>query len=148
MSCGASKIHGLGFCSRPGNAEINRSRTYSRCQEEQSVGRAIGSRRWQQREIEYIIDPRETSELPATVLYGENQGSIPSPKNPENHQRTTQHIDVQYRFTRARVEWSEIAVEYIPTAEMTADILRKSLEWVKHERYMRGMGLVDQRSGN
>jgi len=51
-------------------------------------------------------------------------------------------------FTRARVESNEIVVEYILTTDMTADILTKSLEWVKHERHMRGMGLVDQRSGN
>jgi hypothetical protein len=64
-------------------------------------------------------------------------------QNPENHQRT-KHIDVQYHFTRARDESNEIAVEYIPTADMTIDILTKSLEWVKHERHMRRMGLVNQ----
>jgi len=97
------------------------------------------------REIEqHFIDPKEQSELPVTVLYGDNQGSISLTKNPENHQRT-KHIDVQYHFTRARVESHEITVEYIPTADMTADILTKSLEWVKHERHLRGMGLV---SGN
>jgi len=100
------------------------------------------------REVEQqFIDPKEQSKLPATMLYGDNQGSISLTKNPENHQRT-KHIDVQYHFTRARVESHEIAVEYIPTADMTADILTKSLEWIKHERHMRGMGLVDQQSGN
>ena len=78
------------------------------------------------------------------VLYGDNRGPISLTKNPENHQRT-KHIDVQYHFARARVESHEIAVEYIPTADMTADIFTKSLEWIKHERHMRGMGLV---SGN
>jgi hypothetical protein len=96
------------------------------------------------REIEYFIDPRETERTPSHSAIWRQPRIDFLTKNPENHQRT-KHIDVQYHFTRARVESNEIAVEYIPTADMTADILTKSLEWVKHERHMRGMGLVDQR---
>jgi hypothetical protein len=39
------------------------------------------------------------------------------------------------------LENKEIEISYIPTAEMTADILTKSLNQVKHEIHARGLGL-------
>ena len=127
-----------------GRSIFNGSRAY--CHAICSEGRYLASPTFSEVEQQFI-DPREQCELPAIVLFGDNQGSIFLIKNLENHRRT-KHIDVQYHFTRARVESHKITVEYIPTADMTADILTKSLEWVNHERHLRGMGLVDQRSGN
>lgn len=52
--------------------------------------------------------------------------SIALIKNPENHSRT-KHIDVQYHYVREVVEDGLVKISYMPTAEMAADILTKSL---------------------
>ena len=86
------------------------------------------------REIGLFVNPRLYPEkpLPLTPMYVDNQGTIVLTKNPEYHQRT-KHIDVQYHLVRERVERGDITVTYTFTAEMTADILTKSLSRIKHE---------------
>ena len=43
------------------------------------------------------------------------------------HSRS-KHIDVQYHYVRELAQQGFIEIEYIPTAEMAADILRKPLK--------------------
>jgi hypothetical protein len=50
------------------------------------------------------------------------------------HKRS-KHIDTKLHFIRERVENEEVGIHYIPTEEMTADILTKSLPRVKVERH-------------
>ena len=88
------------------------------------------------------VDPTERRNPPATLLYGDNTGSNSIARNPEHHQRT-KHIDVVYHFILERVETKEINVKYISTADMTADILTKSLPYEKHCRHSEQMGLID-----
>ena len=93
------------------------------------------------RELEqHYVDPDERSVLPATALYGDNTGSNDLTRNP-GHQRA-EHISVIYHFTRERIESNEISVEHIPTDNMTADILTKSLAHVKHRHHTDRVGLV------
>jgi hypothetical protein len=90
-----------------------------------------------------FIDPDERNDLPATILYGDNTGSNSLTRNPEHHQRT-KHIDVIYHFIRERVESNEIDVIYIPTEEMTADLLTKALPYVNHQRHVQHMSLAEK----
>ncbi|MDB5910380.1 MAG: uncharacterized protein JWP34_4494, partial [Massilia sp.] len=66
-----------------------------------------------------------------TVLYSDNQGSIGLSKNPESHRRT-KHIDVKYHLLREHVEKGTVALRFIGTGEMPADVLTKGLTPQKH----------------
>ena len=60
------------------------------------------------------------------TLYSENQGSIALSNNPKFHRRT-EHIDVRFHWIREAVSMKQLNIIYIPTAEMAADGLTKSL---------------------
>ena len=79
-------------------------------------------------------------QLQPTPLYEDNQGAICLSKNPKNHPRT-KHIDVKYHYTREMVEQNIIQVEYIPTDDMVADTLTKSLARPKFEHFRLLMGV-------
>jgi hypothetical protein len=81
----------------------------------------------------------------ATVLKCDNQGAIALAKNPDGHSRT-KHIDLRHHdsdFIRDAIEDKIIWLEYIPTAEMTADSLTKALGRQKHVNCSRHMGMVN-----
>jgi hypothetical protein len=57
------------------------------------------------------------------------------------YKKRTKHIDIAYHFVRECVANGTISVEYIPTDDMTADVLTKALPQIKHEKHIRAMGL-------
>jgi len=81
-----------------------------------------------------------TSTIPQTI-YADNQGPIKLSNNPQFHMRTM-HIDIRYHYIRTAHERNEVWVVYIPTSDMTADILTKVLLREKHLKDMEGMGMV------
>ena len=70
-----------------------------------------------------------------TKLYGDNRGSIKLSNNPIFHKRT-KHIDIKHHFIREAVENKIVALEWIPTEDMVADIFTKSLKPVKFNRLL------------
>ena len=80
--------------------------------------------------------------LPLQIIFADNQGAIKLSKNPQHHNRT-KHIDVKYHFIRESSQSGLIQLTYIPTDEMVADILTKSLPRDRHEKHMKGMGMTD-----
>lgn len=74
-------------------------------------------------------------------LYMDNQSAIKIAENPVFHNRT-KHIDIRYHYIREVVGLQKVKLLYKPTDEMTADILTKGLGRVKHELFVKGMGLV------
>ena len=70
----------------------------------------------------------------ATDIGKNNQSCIKMCHNPVMHKRS-KHIDTKLHFIRERVENKEIKIHYVPTEEMTADILTKSLPRVKVEKH-------------
>jgi len=74
------------------------------------------------------------------IIFADNQGAIKLSKNPQYHNRT-KHIDVKYHFIRESCQNGLIKMIYIPTGEMVADILTKSLPRDKHNKHMKSMGL-------
>ena len=64
----------------------------------------------------------------------DNQSCIKMCHNPVMNKRS-KHIDTKLHFVRERVENKEIKSHYVPTEEMTADILTKSLPRVKVEKH-------------
>ena len=64
----------------------------------------------------------------------DNQSCIKMCHNPVMHKRS-KHIDTKLHFIRERVENKKVKIHYVPTEEMTADILTKSLPRVTVEKH-------------
>lgn len=73
------------------------------------------------------------------TLYCDNQGAGKLAKNPVYHSKT-KHIDIRYHYIRQMCEEKEIEVQYVPTQEMTADILTKSLASPMHNKCIQNLG--------
>ncbi|SCV72786.1 BQ2448_4323 [Microbotryum intermedium] len=82
-------------------------------------------------------------------LKGDNQGAIALTKNPVFHDRT-KHLRLTEHFVRERVREGDIVVDYLPTAEMLADMFTKALTRPALEKHRAaiGMGIIrrDSRS--
>lgn len=78
-----------------------------------------------------------------TVIYANNQGAIKLTKNPEYHRKTKQ-IPIKYHKTQELVDDGTIRFIWIPTAEMVADGLTKSLGAAKFKKFVIMLGLVDR----
>lgn len=70
----------------------------------------------------------------------DNQSALTVAKNPEHHGRM-KHLDLRFYWLRDVVDAGTITPEYLPTAEMPADLLTKALPRVKVEYFRRMMGL-------
>lgn len=75
------------------------------------------------------------------ILYNDDQSAQKMLLNPVFHNRT-KHIDVKYHFCRENISNKTIKVEYMPTADMPADILTKSLNSTKHYKLMNVLGII------
>ena len=62
-----------------------------------------------------------------TPIFEDNQAAIRLGRNAGEHRRT-KHIDIQYHFTREKVEQGEVELTYCPSNEQLADIMTKALE--------------------
>ena len=58
--------------------------------------------------------------------HSDNQGTLALMQNPDTHLRW-KHVDIQYHYTRELINAGCIAVKYIPTKFMIADVLMKQL---------------------
>ena len=67
-----------------------------------------------------------------TNLYCDNQSSIKLSYNPVFHEKS-KHFEIDYHFTRQKVEDNIIRVEYISSREQPADLLTKPLGRIKFE---------------
>lgn len=74
-------------------------------------------------------------------IYIDNQGAIALARNLEYHART-KHIDIQYHFVHEHLESKRITLTYLPTSEMTADILTKALPQPAFTKHNLGLGLI------
>jgi hypothetical protein len=74
-------------------------------------------------------------------MFGDNQGAIALTQNAHLNDRS-KHVDICYHFIRDLTEKEHLKVDYIPTADMTADGMTKPLQRVKFEKFKAQMGLV------
>jgi hypothetical protein len=61
-----------------------------------------------------------------TILQEDNKSTIYIINNDCNSQKT-KHVDIRYNLVREQVQNKQIIMEYLPTKEMTSDILTKAL---------------------
>jgi hypothetical protein len=76
-----------------------------------------------------------------STLWIDNQSCISVAKNPEHHGHM-KHLDLWFYWLRDVVQSGQISPQYIPTAEMPADILTKALPHQKVETCRGLMGLA------
>ncbi len=77
----------------------------------------------------------------ATTILGDNQGALALAVNLTFH-ACMKHIHVRQHYIQEHVEEGSIELDYVPTADQVADILMKGLQGIKHERFIKMMGLV------
>ena len=77
---------------------------------------------------------------PPTRICVDNQGAMKLADNPQFH-NCTKHIEIRYHFVRDTLTAGEIILQYLPTADMVADVLTKPLPRDKHEKHSGAMGL-------
>jgi hypothetical protein len=76
-----------------------------------------------------------------TLIYEDNQSAIKLSNNPL-HSNRSKHISVRYHSIRDLVKSKIVDIQYLPTAEMIADIMTKSLGKILHCRFVEGLGLA------
>ena len=74
------------------------------------------------------------------TIHSNNAGSIALTKDATFH-ACSKHIDVQFHYTRERVDEKDITFRYLPTNDMPADIMTKALPRTKHEKFTMLLGL-------
>ena len=77
----------------------------------------------------------------ASPLGIDNQSALSVVKNPEHHGRM-KHLDLRYYWLHGVVEHKLIAISFVPSENMTADILTKALTPELTDRHCLSMGLL------
>ena len=75
----------------------------------------------------------------------DNQGALKLAENPKFHNRT-KYIDIRYHFIRDTLAAGKIVLQYLPTADMVADIMTNPLPREKHRKHSGAMGLHSARA--
>jgi hypothetical protein len=79
----------------------------------------------------------------ATQISADNRGALILTEDPSFHARS-KHIDVQYHFTRERVEAGDITFKYVRSEDNLADIFTKPLDTKPFQRLRRLLGITVQ----
>ena len=82
--------------------------------------------------IRRLLQELKILENKPITLFCDNQSSIKLSYNPVFHEKS-KHFEIDYHFTRQKVEDNIIRVEYIPSQEQPADLLTKPLGRTKFE---------------
>jgi hypothetical protein len=72
-----------------------------------------------------LVELRWPHEGPV-VIREDNQAAIQMSHNPRDHS-STKHIDIRYHHIRERISAREVMLDYVGTANQTADVLTKAL---------------------
>ncbi len=76
-----------------------------------------------------------------TMILGDNQGALALAVNLTFH-ACMKHIWVHQHFIRECVNKGSVELKYVLTANQVADVLTKGLQAIKHEKFIKLMGLV------
>ena len=81
------------------------------------------------------------SSLEPIRLYCDNNAAIAQAKEPRSHNKS-KHVLRKYHLLREIVERGDVAVSRVATEENVADPLTKGLPQQKHDKHVRGLGLI------
>ena len=76
----------------------------------------------------------------STILYIDNRAADLLARNPVNHS-VTKHIEVRYHYIWECIQDGTITLKLISTKDMAADVLTKSLDRIKHDRFCQMFGM-------
>ena len=91
-----------------------------------------------------LSEIKARTKLKPTVVFGDNQGAMELAYNDVINERT-KHIEVKYHFSKEKVQDGTVVFNYIPTQEMTADIMTKNLPAVKHKYLIKKLGMAQDK---
>jgi hypothetical protein len=75
-------------------------------------------------------------------IFMDSNGALDLARNAQFSQRT-KHIDIKHHFIRDHMEKGDVLLRYLPTDDMTADILTKPLDKVKFGKFREQLGVCD-----
>lgn len=95
------------------------------------------------RDLDNVCGGKETEPLPSITIPMKcnNQGSIALAHNLAFHSRT-KHIDIQHHYIRDEVASKRIELSYVPTEQMIADGLTKTLTNFKFHGFVEQMRMT------
>jgi hypothetical protein len=76
-----------------------------------------------------------------SLLFLDNRSALDLAYNPESHDRS-KHIDTHHHWIRDTLAADLVTLEWIPTSEMIADTLTKSLPRILFQKFADAMGMV------
>jgi hypothetical protein len=85
------------------------------------------------------------TELEPTVIHCDNQSCIKLTENPVFHDRS-KHIEMRYHYIRDMIQRKVLSLQYVPTAEQTADIFTKPLPLIKFAYFRDKLGVAENTS--
>lgn len=81
-----------------------------------------------------------TGLINSVVIYNDSQAAQKLAANPIHHNRT-KHIDVKFHFIREMLSQKVIRLEYLPSCDMSADVITKALGPTAHYKCLQNLGL-------
>jgi hypothetical protein len=106
-------------------------------------------------EAPYIVASREavwlrkllsdlfSADLEPTVIHCDNHSCIKVSENLVFHDRA-KHIEMRYHYVSDMVQKNILSIQYVPTAEQTADILTKPLSLTKFVYFRDKLGVAER----
>jgi len=85
------------------------------------------------------------AKLEPTVIHWDNQSCIKLSKNLVFHEKS-KHIDMRYHYVRDMVQKNVLGLQYVPTADQTADVLTKPLSLTKFVHFRDKLGVAENAS--
>jgi hypothetical protein len=85
------------------------------------------------------------TELEPTVVHCDNQNCIKLTENPVFHDRS-KHIEMRYHYIRDMIQKKVLSLQYVLTAEQTADIFTKPLPLIKFAYFSDKLGVAENTS--
>ncbi len=76
-----------------------------------------------------------------TPIWEDNQGAICLLNNPVAHKKS-KHIQIRHHYIREWVADKSIELHYVPTSDMTADLLTKALPKQAFQRLRKTLGIT------
>ena len=89
-----------------------------------------------------LLKELSVEQVEATQVGEDNQGCIALAKNPVQHART-KHIDIRHHFVRQALQEKQIVLQYVPTEEMSADLLTKALPGPQFRKLRDKLNILD-----
>jgi hypothetical protein len=92
--------------------------------------------------LPFLLPDYTELSMPANRLFSDNQGPISTANKPKYViSNRSKHIDNRFHIIYEAATNGLVRLEYVRTADMTADILTKALPRELHLRHMKGLGM-------